>query len=385
MSGAGRRASDVNGHNATGPHRTAPRPNFRGNSDTPVTKEPVTTGDFTWERAIAVQSISRTEYPAYGAERIWFTRHAADAMVKSAALAAPAPVHALLREAANKISAVDRTDADALESVLLLRSIHYGQLEHRSNPDISLRTAPANAADYQPAEHFEMYDVKQQVSSRGGETSEKVLKYVQAPASEGGHHYEIKNLRAWPWTLKVTFELKLGDYNKDFDGEDIDEETPPLYAAQIMLQNRGKQHLYTQSHKEKDQCVAVAVGEINPASQNFVAWVTRAAGADTRKEPALTTVLYGDMELVHSLFYQQHWPRPIASMTAEDEEPMLEVDKGVTARYTFCGEDKDVTAYWGLKPGEKVSPCRLNPLLARATEIPPETALHGMGSLQCEG
>lgn len=242
--------------------------------------------------------------PAQCAERKYFTPLLAKVLKKSAQLPVSAPQSQLLQA----MQAVLPEDADnALDEIISIKSIRYGQLCPLSQPDTSLREHHANDPDYIPPLLWETYVASDDKSFN-----------AQAPLAEGGKHYLIHNQRSWPWKVKIFASIALGStFTKDREGEEAGAGEVD-YALRVEMGKRGREHMYTpNSMKDTDYCIVLQFGEFNASTNNFVAW-------PTDSDPHLKSVMVADQELVHMLFYQinrtgPHWPEWVPPAESDNE------------------------------------------------------------------
>jgi len=122
-------------------------------------------------------------------ERAYFTNTAADALKafheQTDAAPKPAMLSALVM-AINQSTMAEDPQA-ALEEVLNVRYVTYGQLQHVSDPPIHRRSPPRNQSDYVPERHYETYTVSETSRSKGKEMTRDVT-YVQAPRVQVRFH-----------------------------------------------------------------------------------------------------------------------------------------------------------------------------------------------------
>ena len=139
-----------------------------------------------WERIVACQCISGVEYGLMEncSERTYFTALIAKAL-ELANSETGAPKSTLLKAIvqAISISSNEEDPVQALEDVLKITKVKYGQLMLKRNPVISSRPPPADDPDYVPAQHYEMYEVTE-VKAKRRRQEDTVLQFVQAPRSE---------------------------------------------------------------------------------------------------------------------------------------------------------------------------------------------------------
>lgn len=139
-----------------------------------------------WARIVACQCISGVEYGLMEncSERTYFTALIAKAL-ELANSETGAPKSTLLKaivQAVN-ISSNEEDPVEALEDVLKITKVKYGQLMLKRNPVISSRPPPADDPDYVPTDRYEMYEVTEVKATRRGQ-EDTVMQFVQAPRSE---------------------------------------------------------------------------------------------------------------------------------------------------------------------------------------------------------
>ena len=121
--------------------------------------------------------------------------------------------------------------------------------------------------------------------------------------SQGGLHYELRNVRAWAHSLEFLLEVKPSNFDEDKDGDDA--EGTCSYAAKIGLAYRSNQHLYAEGQGNREPCVKVEVGELNLGTGKFSGWVI---DVEKRACPDAQCIMVGQQDLVAKLFYQKSWP-----------------------------------------------------------------------------
>lgn len=257
--------------------------------------EPAAGAGFTFERATKIQCVKGVTYSVApdSAEAAYFITHSSSALQAAASLPAPAVTSELLREVGSALEAAGEVNA---VNVITIRQMEHTQLKFVADPPISQREPPGNDAAYTPLE-WENYQIVG--------ADDKLMFYVQSPASEGGKHYEVLNQRSWDFNVRIVGELNLGvRFVKDKNGApaalgDID------YAFMLRLGRRGQHHVYQQSMKANEVVLCVSVGEINASTGNFVAWSGGGANTDLVcvKDGALQNALFSQMNL-----RGHHWP-----------------------------------------------------------------------------
>ena len=249
---------------------------------------------FTFARARAVQCRDDMVYTVSSdcAERDYFTEPALDAVLKAVRVA----------DASSSTMSSKMLTAlgDAIEqggvSPVRLSTVQYGQLKRIATPNISAREPPMNDLDWKPEHYYTPYVVRHATSK-----APKSTHYVQAPVSEGGRHYELTNIRAWPWSVVLVFHVELDDFDEDRYG--VDAEGTVDHAVEIRMSYRTAAHDYGGAHTNapREQCVKVSVGEFNAATRAFRPWTDDLVGG---------AVLISDCDTVKSLFYNMNWPSP---------------------------------------------------------------------------
>ena len=174
-------ASDVQRANASGPRNFPKRGRHQNSGNYVVSPDPVSNDGFCWERVLACQCVA---YEKYGLEeecpeRTHFVKWVSAAL-KAANTATNAPRSDLLSAVCDAIAQTcEEDDPDAaLQEVLKITTVSYGQLVLKRHPPLDSREPPANSPDYVP-DVYEMYKVKETVNNK-----EQELNYVQAPRSE---------------------------------------------------------------------------------------------------------------------------------------------------------------------------------------------------------
>ena len=299
---------DVAQRNGGGPHATGrdaghPAPNRGQYGKYDVAAEPVAGACFTFERATKVQCVAGIKYavPESSAERTYWTRYIAEAFRMAAGLPSPAPVLPLLQAIAEAVPPT--LSPEALEDVLKIMTVEYAQLQHWTNPDLSMRD-PEKSFSYVPPSSWENY----KAPNAADPSKPKCM--AQAPQTEGGRHYLVANVRSWPWTCTLTGSVELGvTFCKDMNGEDV-VLGEIEYGWSMKCARRSKAHRYQGGENEQDWVIMISVGEINPSTNRLVIWKTRPAAAP---HAALKEIALNDKRLRESLFWQHnrggnHWP-----------------------------------------------------------------------------
>ena len=345
--------ASMNGRECKGVPRPNAKGQVRGQQDNrgnySVAPEPVSDLSFCWDRVNACQNIAWEKYtcPEVCSERKYFTKVASDVLLEiqsSAAQLPPFPEMLQILISAISLHSFGTTvTEDELHSVLNLKHIRYSQLEPRQNPPISSREPPRDSIDYVPDSVFESYEVKEEKQIKdkktgGYKTVTEIKTFVQAPRTEGGMHYELTNVRKWPWTLRFLFALKL-DFDKDMCGDPgegmID------YALELQLAYRGKEHVYEDGQGFREQCVKVSLGEINIGTGDFVAW------SFMYGIKQIDCIMLGGKELVDRLFYQHNWP--LAEGQVDPASDHFDAPRTLKWRYSFEIVD-DCASVW--QPGK---------------------------------
>ena len=144
---------------------------------------------------------------------------------------------------------------------------------------------------------------------------------------QGGHHYELTNVRSWPWKTLIVVDVKPLDFDKDRDGDPAKGMVD--YAIELRLSYRSKDHVYDPGQGEREQCVKLRIGEINCVTGTFTAWTVI---EDPKK---LECIMLGDKNLVNNLFFQSNWKVP----ERDEDDPMLddglEAFRGPTSRLRY--------------------------------------------------
>ncbi len=158
--------------------------------------EPLDNAGFTWDRALACQSVAGEKYSLAEQcmERTHFTKLIARALTSANANAGPkTPMLTALCESIEAV-AIDSDPEAALEEVLDIKHLTYGQLEHKRNPVVHSREPPANTLSYVPADKFETYHVRDEMLVNG-KSKVVITTYVQAPRSEvrGGSGFDLSH------------------------------------------------------------------------------------------------------------------------------------------------------------------------------------------------
>ena len=178
------RRPDVQQMNASRP-RTRGRGGTQNNAGSySVAPKPVGNGGF-FQRVQACQTMVDETYSLAkdSEERVYFTKHVEGALMQFRAKA-PEPKPPLLLGICDAIvKARGEEDSEAaMQDVLDVRYVQYGQLELRRTTPIHGRDPPANQFDYVPAENFEMYSVSEKKKGKDAK-----VHYVQAPRAEVSH------------------------------------------------------------------------------------------------------------------------------------------------------------------------------------------------------
>ena len=144
------------------------------------------------------------------------------------------------------ISAMQTEKQNGKQEALTLRSVSYGQLLKKRDPDLSLREEGKQDKTYVPDVEFEMYDVKE-LNASGKEVFKT---YCQAPESLGGWHAEVVLPRWHRFRIEYLFDVKLSS---------------ETYAAlKITCNQRPKDHIYNSAtEKWKEQCVKLQTGDFD--------------------------------------------------------------------------------------------------------------------------
>ena len=328
--------SDVQSDNAQNPRgvrrdQGVANPNNGQGGQHRVHGDPAAGTGFTFERASKIQCIQGVQYCVApdSLESLYFIQHATEALRAGADLPAPAPVSPLLWAIADALAKT----SDPSE-VITIRQIQHGQLKYTSNPDISQREPPANDIAYLPME-WQNY--------LGKDANGKTIYMAQAPASEGGKHYEVANQRSFDFNVRILGEVTLGlDFVKDKTGVDaaageID------YAFLLRLGRRGPNHVYSSAMKKEEVIISVSVGEINASTGGFVAWSIGGVGTD------LVCVRHASLQ--NRLFSQfnskgPHWPvwdgpRRQEEEEEEEEDVMAVLHRdGARQRFNLIAKDQ---------------------------------------------
>ena len=159
-------------------------------------------------------------------------------------------------------------------------------------------------------------------------------------------HYELLNVRKWPFNVVILASLRPENFDKDVDGDDglglID------YAAKLTLSRRGKNHLYEEGMKEQEVCVQVAVGEINPGTGEFDAWPVERNGV---YEPMQQVMVSANTDM----FHPTRWPKPGETTTEDVLEDVERLPPTARLKYTFDVVD-DCHAYLWVGKGKDAEP-----------------------------
>jgi len=292
---------DIASMNARRPHRThadrgRPSANRGQYGAGQVHAEAAAGAGFSFERSDKNQCIKGQRYAMsddHSEEAEYFVPLIAEALVKASKEPAPAPIHPFLAFVATEVeNAMMGPDDEELLEFITIHEVEYGQLLPCSRPDLSLRDGEQSNPSYVPATDWENY--------KAPDRSGKERDMVQAPVTEGGGHFSVSNIRAWPWTFVLTCTVDTA-YKKDQDGEDLDELTLQdlKYGISITMTRRSTAHRYIRTQSEKDTVISIKVGEINQSTNRLVAWKT-----PVTRGPSADCIKLQDVTLMHSLFYQ---------------------------------------------------------------------------------
>ena len=156
--------------------------------------------------------------------------------------------------------------------------------------------------------------------------------------AQGGHHYEVKNVRFWPWTMQLCVKLNLAGFNLDKEGDELPDGEVREYAAHLKLASRTLAHMHygddnvpgtkrgsLVSKNHQQQCVQLSVGDLDHVQcesgqahvNKFMPWdmVPDAVGLPGMLSSIM--LLEGEarrvrqgikVPLVERLCYAKHWP-----------------------------------------------------------------------------
>jgi len=242
-----------------------------------VNPHPCRFSGFTFDKAIKLQCIGEQYLPVApdSAESDYLIKLAAEAfqlgkcVIDDAGFTAQLIMEAVLQQ----------IEVLGPAQVFRVHYVNFGQLQPvRGAPNIAERPPPKDGPSYVPAEHFEEYTATEAREKRGpgGETVSHDVNYVQAPITEGGHHYEVKNVRFWPWTMQLCVKLNLAGFNLDKEGDELPDGEVREYAAHLKLASRTLAHMHygddnvpgtkrgsLVSKNHQQQCVQLSVGDLD--------------------------------------------------------------------------------------------------------------------------
>ena len=287
-----------------------------------VAPDPVAGAGFSFERAQATQCVSHVKYtvPECSAEREHFTKGCID-VLKLLPIVPVEKQHTLMQTVAD---VVQDEDSSAVDQAFSLLHVKYGQLEKSPMPGpISVREPPRDSPDFVPTV-YETYDALETTAAG----TRKLVTWVQAPYSEGGHHYILKDVRNWPTSVRLVFRATVTDhFDLTSDGEPADGTV--MHALQFSKGYRSTANVYTEAQKAREECVTVTVGEINPATGNFTAWEPKRRGSGT------FVVQLGSTTDAHHLFYLKNWTQAMPTANPNAETFGDSVEPQSRLRYQF--------------------------------------------------
>ena len=279
-----------------------------------VAADAVSDHGFSFERAAAGQCVDHKAYSVAAScpEREHFTQYALR-VLQAVSAHGPGPRNNILDAVVDTVA--EDCDKEVSTDALLLHHVYMGQLSKVAEPRISERESPKNTADYTPDE-YETYSA----TSPAG----KAEWFVQAPVSEGGCHYKVRDMNYVKNHIRFVFTVRPSGFDLDADGDAA--EGMIDYALLFSLKQKSTTENNVRSRPEH---VQITSGELNPVTLEFSAW------KNARVTQCVQVIDTPDVPFIRPMFYPAVWPSVPSPVNDHDYNMSYLEQRTARLRYVF--------------------------------------------------